>query len=78
MAHPEFITHQQSSSDAWVCVCGNRLDLDGFHPCNQDGVEVEPVEGQWEDLYACDRCGRIIRQETLEVIGRRKEHQLHS
>ena len=34
-----------------------------------EGNEVEPVAG-WDNLYVCARCGRIINQDTLEVIGR--------
>jgi len=65
----EFITHEPGNNDAWTCICGNRPDSDGFYPCNSNGDEVEPVEGIWDDLYVCARCGRILHQRTLEVIG---------
>lgn len=66
----EFVSCEQGNTEAWECVCGNTPVSDGFFPCNDNGDEVEPVEGQWEDLYVCAKCGRILRQGTLEVIGR--------
>jgi hypothetical protein len=66
----EFITHEAGSDEAWICICGNTPVDDGFYPCDKDGNEMEPsVESDWEDLYVCARCGRIIKQDTLEVIG---------
>lgn len=70
MADKTFITHEEGSEDAWVCICGNRPRDDGFFPCDKDGNEMEPVEG-WEGLYVCDRCGRVINQDSLEVVGLR-------
>jgi hypothetical protein len=56
--------------DAWVCICGNKPDYQGFFPCDADGNEMVPdVQSDWAGLYVCGRCGRIIKQETLEVIG---------
>jgi len=26
------------------------------------------AEGQWHVLYKCDRCGRVIEQDTLDVV----------
>ena len=66
----EFLTHEPRNEEARQCVCGNMPVTEGFFPCNNNGDEVEPVEEQWEDLYVCASCGRIIRQGTLEVIGR--------
>jgi len=63
----EYIKHEEGNAEAWVCLCSNRPDSDGFFPCDKDGNEMEPVEG-WEDLYVCGRCGRIIDQLTLEVL----------
>jgi len=43
------------------CHCGNSPDTDGFHPCNDEGVNVEP-DATWGDLWSlnkCDRCGAI-------------------
>ena len=45
----------------WRCLCGNVASSEGFHPCDVRGDSMEPEPG-WEDLYRCDRCGRIILQ----------------
>ena len=67
----EFITHESGNSEAWICVCGNLPGDDGFYPCATNGDEVEPTaESGWVDLYVCARCGKIINQNTLEVVGR--------
>ena len=67
----EFITHELGNDDAWVCVCGNRPDSDGFYTCDQAGNEVEPTQdSNGTNLYVCARCGRIIQQGTLEIVGR--------
>ncbi len=58
-----------------VCLCGNRPIDYGFFPCNAAGEIVEPTLEAWTtDCYVCDKCGRIINQETLEVVGRRAKH----
>jgi len=73
----EFISHEPGSSEAWVCGCGNSPVADGFYPCNAKGDEMEPTQGSdWSGLYVCARCGRIIRQDTLEVIGRNPNPKL--
>ena len=64
-----FITREPGDEDAWVCRCGNTPHSDGFYPCNESGDEVEPVKGNWTDLYVCARCGTIIHYDTLEVVG---------
>lgn len=70
----EHITHEVGDVDAWVCICGNMPCDDGFYACDKQGNEVEPVEGIWlEPIYVCHGCGRIINQDTLEVVGRRTE-----
>jgi hypothetical protein len=70
----EYIKYERRDKDAWVCVCGNTPTSDGFQPCDKAGNEMEPTIGSdWNDLYVCDRCGRIIRQKTLEVIGHRSQ-----
>jgi hypothetical protein len=74
MAEKEFITHEPPNKEAWICVCGNRPDSHGFYPCDKDGNEMEPTK-EWPDLYVCDSCGRIIIQETLEVVGRNPGHK---
>lgn len=66
----ERITHEEGNKVAWVCICGNKPDADGFYPCDKKGDEMEPAAG-WENLYVCGGCGRIIHQDTLEVVDRR-------
>ncbi len=66
----EKTTHAEGNEEAWICICGNTLTSDGFYPCDQDGKEMEPVKG-WRDLYVCDRCGRIVNQHSLEVVGQK-------
>ena len=78
----EFIKHEAGNDEAWICVCGNRPDSDGFDTCDDKGSEMEPrIGSNWDGLYVCRRCGRIIRQDTLEVIGQRgqaEESQLQA
>lgn len=70
MQTTEKIIHEKGNAEAWICVCGNTPTSDGFYPCDPNGNQIEPVKG-WRDLYVCDRCGRIVNQLTLEVVGRR-------
>jgi len=65
----EHITHEKGNNEAWICQCGNRTDSDGFFPCDKDGNEMVPSEG-WENLHVCARRGRIIDQDSLEVVDR--------
>jgi hypothetical protein len=69
IASKEFIKHEADNDEAWICLCGNQPHYDGFFPCDKNGNEMVPAEG-WQDLYVCTRCGRIIDQNTLEVIGK--------
>lgn len=53
-----------------LCLCGNSDLGDGFFPCDESGNEMLPdIGSNWMDLYVCARCGRIIDQKTLRVIG---------
>jgi hypothetical protein len=78
-AEGEHITREAGDPDAWLCTCGNKPTEDGFFPCNEQGNQVEPTEDQWKlPLYVCARCGRIIHQETLKVVGQNLfPHLLH-
>ena len=68
--HMETISHERNNEEAWICACGNTPTADGFYPCDELGNEMEPVVGSdWKGLYVCARCGRIINQETREVVG---------
>ena len=71
----ERISHEAGADDAWICICKNTPASDGFYPCDKDGNEVQPVKG-WKDLYVCARCGRIIDQHTLEVVGQNPHPRL--
>jgi hypothetical protein len=65
----ELITHESGNEEAWICVCGNTPVTHGFYPCDELGNEVVPTQGSgWTNLYACAKCGRIIKQDTLEVV----------
>ena len=64
---------EHHDNDAWVCLCGNTPMADGFQPSDALGNEVEPNKGTWMGLYVCYRCGRMIKQKTLEVTGRRSQ-----
>jgi len=62
------IKHEAGNTEAWVCICGNRPDLEGFYPCDALGNEVDPSD-QWDGVsYSCDRCKIIIDQDTLRII----------
>jgi hypothetical protein len=65
------------SKDWWVCPCGNTPGQEGFYPCSSEGEQVEPTPEEWTtDCYVCDRCGRIIKQSNLEVVGVRAKNTL--
>lgn len=61
-------TVKQQNDGSFICTCGNTSDAEGFYPCDASGVEVEPVDGKWDNLYGCAGCGRVIKQDTLEVV----------
>lgn len=71
MNEGEHIAHEAGNDEAWICICGNRPDSDGFYPSDKDGNEVEPTPEHWTtNWYLCGRCGRMINQKTLGVVGR--------
>ena len=41
----EFITHEAGNDEAWICICGNTPVSDGFQPCDEKGIEMEPAAG---------------------------------
>ena len=66
----EKITCEAGNDEAWICLCDNTPTSDGFFPCDAEGNEMEPIKGSnWDELYVCGRCGRIIHQQTLEIQG---------
>lgn len=64
----EFITHEEEDREAWVCVCGNMPYYNGFYACDEDGDLIQPGN-EWEYLYRCEYCGRVINDRNLQVIG---------
>ncbi|MHB8147498.1 MAG: hypothetical protein ACYDGM_09620 [Vulcanimicrobiaceae bacterium] len=66
----EYINHEAGNSEAWICICNNTPDSDGFFSCDKDGNEVDPTHRDWKtNWYVCGRCGRIIDQASLGVVG---------
>jgi hypothetical protein len=74
----EFISHETGNQEAWICATGNQPDADGFYPLRYiRGNEMEPTIGsKWDGLYVCLKCGRIIRQDSLEIVGRNPKPKL--
>lgn len=66
---PEHITYELDDQGAWLCICGNDASDAGFFPINDQDQEVEPTPKDWQtNQYCCGRCGRVIDQDTLEVV----------
>lgn len=64
------LTRIASMGGEWICFCKNTPQYDGFYPCDPDGNEVEPTPEEWTtNWYVCTRCGRMIDQQTLRVVG---------
>jgi hypothetical protein len=67
----QHITYEGADRDAWVCLCGNEPIWDGFYACDTEGNETSPdIGSNWQNLYVCLRCGRIIKADDLAVIAR--------
>ncbi len=68
-----------ADKDWWMCLCGNTPRQEGFYPCTAEGAMVGPTADilttPWP-WYVCDRCGRIIDQDTREVVGVRSTNTL--
>ena len=69
MKNKELIT-VSNDGDNWECSCGNDTMGSGFDTCNENGVYIEPLDHVWTGLYACLKCGRVIDQETYEVVSK--------
>jgi hypothetical protein len=58
------------NEDAWLCLCENYAEDDGFYTCDEDGNWIEGfTDGEWDNLYRCQTCGRVIDQRVGKVIG---------
>ena len=71
LAPPQAISDYivEDGMDWWVCKCGNTPDSDGFSPCSDIGARCEP-DDSWDAIhYMCERCFRIIDQNTLQIMG---------
>ena len=70
LAMKEHIQHEPQDETAWICLCGNMPDTDGFAPCDTSGDAIEPTEADgWKGHYRCERCYRVIHQDGLQVTG---------
>jgi len=57
-----------------TCLCGNTSMDSGFNASTSTGWEVEPTPKDWDSRHwVCEGCGRIIDQETLAIVGTRKQ-----
>lgn len=65
----EYVIEDPNNPHGFVCICGNKSNTEGFYPCDEAGLYQQPF-GNWKNIYACDRCGRIINKVTLQVVGK--------
>ena len=65
-----YISHEIKNPDAWICICGNTPEADGFDTCLPDGRRIDP-EGPWQDHFLCNRCESVINQTTVELAWQR-------
>lgn len=61
---------KKSSSDWFVCGCGNDPRSEGFDACTSRGQYVSPTPKDWDGVhYICNRCETIYNSDTLENVG---------
>lgn len=66
----EYIFYGGEDTDAWICVCGNHAEREGFSSCDLDGNDMEPdIGSNWDGLYRCNSCGRLIDQCSRKIVG---------
>lgn len=64
--YPEAARHHQRHGadlgrcDAWVCGCGNRPDLEGFHPTDDAPHDEFSV-------WRCGKCNQLYRDDGKEI-----------
>ncbi len=60
---------KETTSDWFVCGCGNNPHLDGFETCLKDGKIVEPTPKEWDGVhYICNRCATVYNSDTFENV----------
>jgi hypothetical protein len=67
----EHVTSQEhipQYGDIVTCLCGNNMNM-GFAPSTKEGSELQPLPSPY---FVCRDCGRIIEQETRQVLGFRQ------
>ena len=73
---PKPPTHVGQYAESLICLCGNDPTLVGFACSTIEGVSLEaPPDSEIDQLdewdgkhYRCERCHRVIDQDTLEVV----------
>jgi len=58
-------------NENYICHCGNHIHSKGFYACDMDGNEVVADEN-WNRLWCCDNCGKILHETTGIILGHRK------
>jgi len=72
LAHPADVPQYiiEIAEGEWECRCGNSSSSEGFRPARADGSLTLEVLGPWDGkTYACDRCGRVVDGDTLQILG---------
>ena len=60
---------KETTSDWFVCDCGNNPHSDGFETCLKDGKIVEPTPKDWDGVhYICIRCETVYNSDTFESV----------
>lgn len=61
---------KETTSDWFVCDCGNNPRNDGFETCSKHGMHVSPTPKDWDGVhYICNNCETIYNSDTLETVG---------
>lgn len=50
--------------DDFTCSCGNTSFKEGFFPCDEKGVLIEPL-ADWKGHYACARCQQVYFDKNI-------------
>ncbi len=76
MLHSKYESQKNNYGEHWECPYGNHTMASGYDTSNINGRAVEPSDDIWNGLYACLECGRIIDQDSLEVVSRTSDFSL--